>query len=194
MGIKNVSEWNENFRVWNNFNVDGDTWIVLGDTYEIKDELKKKGAKFNRELGWHFDHDEPGYQTYKVNMNDVAYARHDGRLHMLDNVYDIVSKIKEENTIYEPSNSQFVGEVGKKIEFDAVLKDYRSFYSSFGETGIFEFEDFDGNCIVWMTSAGRDIDYDHIYWIEGFVKSHSEYKGKKQTRVSRCKIKGVSEK
>ena len=30
------------------------TYIVLGDTYSIKDLLKEKGAKYNKILGWHF--------------------------------------------------------------------------------------------------------------------------------------------
>ena len=194
MKVKKVDEWNENFKNWNAFNDSGETWIVLGDTFSIKDELKQKGAKFNRELGWHFDHDEPGYQLYKINMDDVTDTYFDGRLYFSEDVYDIVNKIKKENTVYEPSKSNWIGEVGKKVDADVVLRNYRSFYGNFGETGVFEFEDSDGNTVIWMTSPDRDIDYDHIYWIEGTVKDHSEYKGDKQTRLTRCKIKGVYEK
>lgn len=194
MKVKKVDEWNENFKNWNAFNDSGETWIVLGDTFSIKDELKQKGAKFNRELGWHFDHDEPGYQLYKIDMDDVTDTYFDGRLYFSEDVYEIVNKIKKENTVYEPSKSNWIGEVGKKVDADVVLRNYRSFYGNFGETGVFEFEDSDGNTVIWMTSPDRDIDYDHIYWIEGTVKDHSEYKGDKQTRLTRCKIKGVYEK
>ena len=194
MKVKKVDEWNENFKNWNAFNDSGETWIVLGDTFSIKDELKQKGAKFNRELGWHFDHDEPGYQLYKINMDDVTDTYFDGRLYFSEDVYETVNKIKKENTVYEPSKSNWIGEIGKKVDADVVLRNYRSFYGNFGETGVFEFEDSDGNTVIWMTSPDRDIDYDHIYWIEGTVKDHSEYKGDKQTRLTRCKIKGVYEK
>ena len=38
----------------NGFNDDNLTFIfTIGNTYEIKDELKEAGYKFNRELGWH---------------------------------------------------------------------------------------------------------------------------------------------
>ena len=158
MKVTKVDEWNENFKNWNAFNDSGETWIVLGDTFSIKDELKQKGAKFNRELGWHFDHDEPGYQLYKINMDDVTDTYFDGRLYFSEDVYDIVNKIKKENTVYEPSKSNWIGEVGKKVDADVVLRNYRSFYGNFGETGVFECEDSDGNTVIWMTSPDRDID------------------------------------
>lgn len=191
MKVKKIDEWNENFRNWNGFDVKGNTWIVLGDTFDIKDEIKSKGGKFNRELGWHFDHDEPGYQLFKINMDDVTDTYGDGRLYFSENVWEIVKEIKEKYTHYEPSTSVWIGEKGDKVEFEGCLKNYRSYYGNYGETGIFEFEDKFGNVIVWMTSPDREIDYDHWYLIEGTVKDQNEYKGVKSTRVTRCKIKKV---
>ena len=49
--LERINIWNENFHKWNAFDQNDFTWIVLGDTYSIKDELKKQGAKFGRELG-----------------------------------------------------------------------------------------------------------------------------------------------
>ena len=47
-----IEKWNKNFKSYNAFDEDLNTWLVMGNTYAIKDELKKKGAKFSRELGW----------------------------------------------------------------------------------------------------------------------------------------------
>ena len=191
MKTNKVDEWNKNFKLWNGFDDNNNTWIVLGDTFDIKDEIKSKGGKFCRELGWHFDHIEPGYQLYSINIDDITDKYYDGRLYFSDEVWDLVKDIKNKYTIYEPDNSNWVGEVGKKIDFDGILKNYRSYYGNFGETGIFEFEDENGNTIVWMTSPDKEIDDKHIYWIEGTVKSHDEFRGKKSTRITRCRIKGV---
>ena len=192
MSKRSVGIWNENFNRWNNFNSDGDTWIVLGNTFEIKEELKKRGAKFNRELGWHFDHEESDYQTYKINMKDITDTYEDGRLHFVDNVYCIVEQIKKIHTVYEPSNSDWLGEIGKKLFVQVHLTSVRHLANAFSSV-VYEFEDEDENIIVWITSSNVEFDKEHDYWIDGVVKDHNEFNGEKQTRLVRVKIRNIEE-
>ena len=42
------------------FNAEGKTYVVLGNTFEIKDDLKQLGCKFTGILGWHTDHQLDG--------------------------------------------------------------------------------------------------------------------------------------
>lgn len=45
---------------------DNTTYVYLGNTYEIKDELKSKGAKFDKDLKWHSKELIEGYPYIKV--------------------------------------------------------------------------------------------------------------------------------
>ena len=113
--LERIKVWNENFHKWNAFDQNDFTWIVLGDTYSIKDELKKQGAKFSRELGWHFDHEESGYDLYKIRITEVAEKNFDGKYFFKEDVESYINKIRKANEHFIPTNSNWIGEVGKKI-------------------------------------------------------------------------------
>lgn len=52
---------------------DNTTYIYLGNTYEIKDELKAKGAKFESYLKWHSKELIEGYPYIKVTVPIKTY-------------------------------------------------------------------------------------------------------------------------
>lgn len=60
-----------------------------------------------------------------------------------------------------------------------------SWETDFGTTRIYKIVDKDGNIFTWKT--GNTIDEDAEI-IVGTVKAHNEYKGVKQTEITRCKI------
>lgn len=184
--IERIRNWNDNFYKWNNFDQNGDTWVVLGNTYEIKDELKKLGAKFSRELGWHFNKEVAGYQLVRINVVEVAEKNFDGKIFFKEDVEERVNKIRKELEVFKPTKSEFVGEVGGRYSGRVILKRAYYFQGAFGYTGIFNFEDEDGNTIVWKTSADREFEENTIYQISGKIKEHSEYRGDKQTVLTRC--------
>ena len=47
-----------------------------------------------------------------------------------------------------------------------------------------------GNVFTWAASSHQDLEIGHVYTVLGTIKDHSEYKGTKQTVLSRCAIKG----
>ena len=55
---------------------------------------------------------------------------------------------------------------------------------------IYKFADENGNTIVWKTSKCLcdELQQESYYTIKGTVKEQSEYKGDKQTVLTRCKI------
>ena len=89
--------------------------------------------------------------------------------------------------IEETEVSQYQGEVGKKITF--IVKEFKcisSYEGMYGEMSyLFKFVDNNGNVFMWSTS--KDLK-DGIVSITGTVKKHAEYKGLKQTWVTRCKV------
>lgn len=182
-----IKNWNENFKRWNAFNDNLETFIVIGNTFDIKDELKKKGAKFSPELGWHFDHEEPGYVLEKITYDEVGKNMPDGKLIIdYENAPNVIKKIQEK--YLEPTNSEWVGEVGEKRSFWVELKNIHSFQGTFGYTDVLTFEDEDENTIVWLTGHRSDLKVGEHYLLKGTIKAHRIFREDKQTVVSRCTI------
>jgi hypothetical protein len=72
------------------------------------------------------------------------------------------------------------------------LKRSFSFENDFGIAYIYNFEDAAGNVIIWKTSKNLNGHELVSYELTGTVKKHGEYKGVKQTILTRCKV-GMSE-
>tara|TARA_Y100000310_G_scaffold54016_2_gene49539 strand:+ start:19 stop:1308 length:1290 start_codon:yes stop_codon:yes gene_type:complete len=86
------------------------------------------------------------------------------------------------------ATARHLGEIGEKIEVDVTLTDTRTIETQFGTSVLYSFEDADGNVVKWF-SSGRGID-DQIgtsIHLVGTVKKHDEYRGLKQTLLTRCK-------
>lgn len=101
--------------------------------------------------------------------------------------------LAEAKKVSEAELSQYQGEVGQRITFTVkehkCVSAYESSYSYYSTciNYLYKFVDNDGNVYMWSTS--NDIAEDAIIEsITGTVKKHEEYKGLKQTWVTRCKI------
>lgn len=184
-------ELNRKFLLKNGFNEDGITYVVLGDTYKIKEELKAAGAKFNPFLRWHFTSKNDTYPCIKVSIEEIAEKTNED-LWSIDDYYamDYIENLLKKNA--PKTNSDYIGNIGDTIELKVTLEKihtYETHYSYYGELNfIYKFSDKDGNTLVWKTS-GKDIEEGQEFIIKGKIKEHSEYKGDKQTVLTRCKIK-----
>lgn len=178
------------------FSEDGKTHIVLGDTFAIKDALKYAGAKFNDALGWHFAQQNDRFDSFEISISDVA-EKNDLNVWQLlpySEVYEIIKQMKEAHEAPAPQTiSEYIGNVGETITVAVTLVSIHTFethFTYYGETNyIFKFADDDGNTIVWKTSSYQRIEEGKRYELKGKVKEHSEYKGEKQTVLTRCRIK-----
>ena len=167
-------------------------WLVGGgSTYEIKDQLKEMGCKFNPAFGWYCNHafDVPeGYGLVSINFYDV-YTWYPiwKRFELKDNAKEIADAAKAK---LEPeSPSEYLGEVKERLrDLKVVLTAVRSFDGFYGTSFIYAFT-YNDNVLVWMTSSCKDIEVGDEFLLTGTVKEHSEYKGVKQTKLSRCIIK-----
>jgi len=176
------------------FSPSGDCYIVLGNTYEIKDELKRKGAHFNRVLGWYFSEPNSEYECAPLHKED--FMTEDWGLWIIDDekAEKLIKEIRDEYVKFN-SKSEYVGEIGQKYSGTLKLVDIFTFtsnYSYYGEfNGIYKFEDNQGNIIVWKTAFKDDLEEGNLYEISGVIKDHSEYRGEKQTALTRCKYKEI---
>lgn len=102
--------------------------------------------------------------------------------------------------------SQYQGEVGGRQEFTLVIKKTVTIEGRFGTSYLYIMEDAAGNSFKWFASnrlgvetlvdvggvapmAGFEAVADgETIVLKGTVKKHDEYKGQKQTILSRCKL------
>lgn len=101
---------------------------------------------------------------------------------------------RERKAALEARRSNHVGEVGKRVSFVPV--EYlcvTSWETMYGTTYIYKFEDESGNVFTWKTGTGV-CDYQDgkkimtPVKITGTVKEHKEYRGVKQTELTRCRV------
>ena len=171
-------------------------WLVGGgNTFEIKDQLKELGCKFNPAFGWYNTHpiDVPAeYGMVSINFYDVYTWFPLSKKFMLnDKAKEVADAAKA--TLEPESHSEYLGEIKERLRnLQVVLNDVRTFDGFYGTTTIYTFvcgED----VLVWMTSSYKDIEKGEHLLLTGTVKDHKEYRGIKQTILSRCIIKKEAE-
>lgn len=167
-------------------------WLIGGgSTYEIKDQLKEIGCKFNPTFGWYCTHpiDVPtGYGMVSINFYDVyVWYPLSKRFELKDDAKEIADAAKA--TLEPESHSEYIGEIKERLrDLKVTLTAVRSFDSFYGTSFIYTFT-YGKNVLVWITSSCKDIEEGEEILLTGTVKEHSEYKGIKQTKLSRCIIK-----
>lgn len=112
--------------------------------------------------------------------------------------YNEKSRLSNKEIDEKSFESRYLGEVGEKLEILATYNKYvhyiiESFYSRQIETVyIHIFIDENGNNIVWQTASSKSFKANEKYLIKGTIKAHKEYKGVKQTILTRLTSKQVS--
>ena len=176
------------------FDADGNVWIVLGNTYIIRDQLRELGCQFNSIIGWHIDHELTEYPTIKLTSSQLCLKDIDGVFYALSlgNATELIGEANDKIKAQEPESS-FVGSVGERIEVDATFWNeftftHENFYGMQETSYIYIFKDSNGNQMKWSTSAVVPFGIGTRLHLKGTVKEHSEYKGIKQTILTRCKV------
>ena len=83
------------------------------------------------------------------------------------------------------STSEYIGDVGDKIEFTAKPIVVSTSENEYGISILYKFVD-DGNVIMWRT--GKHLDPDVEYKIKATIKEHSNFRNVKQTVITRGKV------
>jgi hypothetical protein len=84
--------------------------------------------------------------------------------------------------------SVHVGAVGETGVWKLTLVRHSSFDSEYGTLHIYSMRDEAGNIFVWKTGTGGEMTQGETYLVAGTVKKHDDYKGTKQTVLTRCAI------
>ena len=101
---------------------------------------------------------------------------------------------KRELRLSEKTN-EYVGMVGERLRnLEATVIRVRPSYGYYGDQTIVNLETPDGNTFVWFASGNLDIEKGEYWKFDATVKKHSEYKGVRQTQVTRVKYTDIDEK
>lgn len=204
---REAAEYEKNHNEWkqaHGFTLDGKTYLFLGDTYSVKEQIKAAGGKFDTMLGWHIDHEVDGYMFLQVELDSIAEATARGYEYTcyardIDEQKD--AEYKKQTGKHD---SEWIGNPKDKIEVHVTYKHSAYFNGYMGaSTYIHTFETDEGNIIIWKT--GNPLEYvdEHDFYrtiaegsdftIKATVKEHTEYNGVLQTAVTRLKIKELQE-
>jgi hypothetical protein len=90
------------------------------------------------------------------------------------------------------AKSQHLGNQGSRLQGEVTCTAKFEIDTHYGPSTIYVFEDESGSQLKWFTASNPGIDKGDKGLLEGTVKKHDEYRGTKQTILTRCKFKAAS--
>lgn len=84
--------------------------------------------------------------------------------------------------------SAHVGTVGERTVFTLTLSDIRTMEGDYGTTFLYSFLDAAGNSVKWFSSRDAGLKVGSTYSGKATVKKHDDYKGVKQTLITRAAL------
>jgi hypothetical protein len=192
--VAQAEEKNQEFFQKQGFNENGKTYVVLGNTYSVKDQLKELGCKWCNLIGWHSPVKFDGFEFVEIDADDVYEKDYAGiyrwnywKRNGEETFSEKIRLANEEFKRQTPSKSEHQFNVGQKVEVELKVVRTAGYETIYGVTYINIMEDKDGNIFVWKT--GTYFDEGSTVVLRGTVKGHSEYDGVKQTELTRCRVK-----
>lgn len=156
--------------------------VGIRNTFDLKDDIKAAGGRYNEFAGWYFSEPHEEFQTIEITAEEALVETAWGYLEWRNTIREIV----EAQIPAEPT-SDYIGQEGDKVNMEVTLTHTGSYQTRFGTTYVHTFKDAEGNVLVWKTSTYPQFEVGTIR-IKGTIKGHDEYKGTKQTVLTRCKI------
>lgn len=175
-----------NYRKILGFDDAGYITIYYGDTYKNLDWFKTEpSCRYHKIFGWYTPSNEDipnelpeGVETAQLAWDDIC----DGSKVDEDRARQVIEELTA-----KPSASQFVGEIGQRLEFFLTVDRKVELAGMYGISIMHIMHDEDGNVFIW-TTASKSLDTDVEYHIRGTIKDHRTYKNVQQTVLTRCTI------
>lgn len=99
------------------------------------------------------------------------------------------SELRRTRELEKNKDSQWLGTEGERLrDLLVTFESQRTFAGGFGNTYLMKFRDEAGNIVSWFSSVCFSVRPGEQMKLTGTVKSHNEFKGVRETVLSRCKI------
>jgi hypothetical protein len=121
-----------------------------------------------------------------VTWNKMSFAASMVNAYRMD-LEQIEYKAREAKEKAEHPASNYFGEIGKRENFTLTVEKVIISEGFYGVTKIHLMRDEKGNVAKWFSSNAR-LDEGETYVLKATVKDHEEYKGEKQTVLTRCAV------
>jgi hypothetical protein len=165
--------------------------LVANSMREIKIEPTEADCKKALEIKSYFasltDTEGNDYLT-KLSALCRASSCDVRNLAILVSAVNAFERVERDKQTFKPE-SKHVGNIKDKLELELTVK---SLYTlpdyGYGESLLITFADSLGNVYLWKSSTMPDLEKGQAVKLKGTVKEHSEYKGTKQTVLTRCKF------
>lgn len=93
---------------------------------------------------------------------------------------------KEEKVV---KSNEWLGTIGERVTLELKVVDTREIETGYGVSHLITFEDEAGNVVKWFSSRIQDeLEIDTNVTVTGRVKDHADWKGRKQTMLTRCTL------
>ncbi len=100
-------------------------------------------------------------------------------------------EIERRRAAEQAASSVYVGTIGKREIMTLTVERVIDIEGAYGTSHLHMFVDAVGNAIKWFSSSAR-LDVGKTYSGKCTVKSHDEYKGTRQTMITRCKLEATA--
>ena len=158
--------------------------IFKGDTSTCEEWFKLSPARYHCGWGWYVASSDEMPAVLPTEVSPVRLkweeVSDNGNLKPQAAIKEIV-----ESKIYEPSNSEYVGEVGDRLTLTVKVRQAIITDGLYGANTFHVFEDENGNAFTWATNA-KSWEKGEVHTIKATVKEHKLYKNEKQTVLTRC--------
>ena len=188
---KMKSEYADKKNAWllkNGFSAEGETYIITGDSYSIKDELKAAGWHYDPILKWH-KADPTGYEdrVVKIKVEDCFGFSAWGEGRYLLTAKEYIENLL--NEAKEPSASEFIGEVGERLKkIPVTLVSKYTYEGRYGMSQVVKFQDENQNLLTWFTAVHIPFENGDSCLLTATIKGYNEYKDEKSTIITRAKL------
>jgi hypothetical protein len=160
--------------------------IFKGDTYSHLDWFRQSIARYTRFWGWYIVSTDAIPEDVPEDLTSVqlpwdSVGTDSGDLKSETEIKGIIDSL-----IYEPSPSEYQGNIGEMIERTLTVKKNIPLDGAYGTSFMHVFTDEDENVYVWTTKA-KNWAVDSVHYIKGKVKGHKLYQNTQQTVINYVK-------
>lgn len=162
-----------------------DGWTAAQPTEDDKQKAK-------RIIAWVAELDADSEYLYNLKIALAighVSTRHSGLVASAVVAYDRAMGIEREKT--RTRASQWIGEVGDKVDVVAAVKRIVACDTLYGTSYLVIFETEEGDCLKWFSSRRVDVEEGDRVRVKGTVKKHDRWNGTSQTCLTRCEMEAI---
>lgn len=139
--------------------------------------------------------DKVGLSDYEYNITTIANTEtvNEKNLGLTVSIVGVYKnhrdrEIEKNQKEKDQVESQYFGEIKQRIDLEVKVLYNSSWEGQWGYTTLYKMVTPEGNICTWFSSNGTDLHNESSYKIKGTIKDHSEYKGRKETVLTRIKV------